>query len=69
MTNQPASSRPTHRIYAVTKNGDKKIWRSIGALWPHGDRKGFNHKLDCLPLNGAEIVIREIDAEAEEGAR
>jgi len=69
MTNQPASSRPTHRIYAVTKNGDKKIWRSIGALWPHGDGKGFNHKLDCLPLNGAEIVIREIDAEAEEGAR
>ena len=69
MTYQPASSRPTHRIYVVIKNGDKKIWRSIGALWPHGDGKGFNHKLDCLPLNGAEIVIREIDAEAEEGAR
>ncbi len=69
MTNKAASFRPTHRIYAVTKNGDKKIWRSIGALWPHGDGKGFNHKLDCLPLNGAEIVIRQIDDEAEEGAR
>lgn len=66
---QVPSSRPTHRIYAISKNGDKKIWRAIGALWPPGDGKGFNHKLDCLPLNGAEIVIREIDAEAEQGAR
>jgi hypothetical protein len=37
MTNQAASFRPTHRIYAVTKNSGKKTWRSIGALWPHGD--------------------------------
>jgi hypothetical protein len=69
MTTQIPSPRPTHRIYAVTKNGNQKIWRSIGALWPHGDGKGFSHKLDCLPLNGAEIVIREIDTKAEEGAR
>ena len=69
MSNQSASSRPTHRIYAVTKNGNQKIWRAIGALWPHSDGKGFNHKLDCLPLNGAEIVIRLIEADAEEGAR
>jgi hypothetical protein len=69
MTNQITSSRPTHRIYAVTKNGNKKIWRAIGALWPHSDGRGFSHKLDCLPLNGAEIVIREIDADTEEGAR
>ena len=68
MTNQATSSRPTHRIYAVTKNGNKKIWRAIGALWPHADGKGFSHKLDCVPL-GAEIVVREIDADAEEGAR
>lgn len=69
MSNYTTSSRPTHRIYAVTKKGDQKIWRAIGALWPHGDGKGFNHKLDCLPLNGAEIVIRAIDADVEEGAR
>ncbi|UFW73041.1 DUF3800 domain-containing protein [Bradyrhizobium sp. WU425] len=68
LINEATSSRPTHRIYAVTRTGNKKIWRSIGALWPHGDGKGFNHKVDCLPLNGAEIVIREIDAEGEEGA-
>jgi hypothetical protein len=69
MTNQTTSSRPTHRIYAVTRNGKQKIWRAIGALWPHSDGRGFSHKLYCLPLNGAEIVIREIDADAEEGAR
>jgi hypothetical protein len=68
MNNQTTSS-PTHRIYAVTRSGKKKIWRAIGALWPHSDGKGFSHKLDCLPLNGAEIVIREIGAASEEGAR
>jgi hypothetical protein len=35
----------------------------------HGDGWGFNVKLDYLPLNGAEIVIRkpkvdEVDATA-----
>ena len=68
MTNQATSSRSTHRIYAVSKNGKQNIWRGIGALWPHSDGRGFSHKLDCL-LNGAEIVIREVDADAEEGAR
>ena len=51
--------RPTHRVYAVTKNGDKSFWTEIGAAWSHQDGKGFNVKLDYLPLNGAEIVIRE----------
>jgi len=30
-------------------------------LWAHGDGKGFNQKLDYLPLNGAEIVVRTIE--------
>jgi hypothetical protein len=67
MSNQTTSSRPTHRIYAVTKSGKQNIWRAIGALWQHRDGKGFSHKLDCLPLNGAEIVIREIDADIDVG--
>jgi hypothetical protein len=50
---------PSHRVYAVTKNGKQSYWRVIGAVWPHGDGEGFNLKLDCLPLNGAEIVIRK----------
>jgi hypothetical protein len=52
------SKRPSHRIYAVTKNSDKNFWREIGVAWPHGDGAGFNLKFDYLPLNGAEIVIR-----------
>jgi hypothetical protein len=55
-------NRPTHRLYAVSKPGnDKSQWQAIGAAWPHKDGKGFNVKLNYLPLNGAEIVIREAD--------
>ncbi len=32
--------------------------------WPHKDGKGFNLKLDMLPLNGAELVIREPQPDA-----
>jgi hypothetical protein len=28
----------------------------LGAIWPHAD--GFGVRLDLLPLNGVEIVIR-----------
>lgn len=67
MTTETNKSRPTHRIFAVTKSGEKKFWQPIGALWAHGDGQGFNQRLDYLPLNGAEIVIRVIgdDAQAE----
>jgi hypothetical protein len=65
MTTETTTSRPTHRIFAVTKDGKKKFWQPIGALWAHTDGKGFNQRLDYLPLNNAEIVIREVgDAEA-----
>jgi hypothetical protein len=50
---------PSHRVYAVTKNGKRNYWQPIGAVWPHADGEGFNLKLDYLPLNGAEIVIRK----------
>jgi hypothetical protein len=54
------TNRPTHRVYAVKKiGGDKSFWTEIGAAWANRDGKGFNLKLDYLPLNGAEIVIRE----------
>ena len=46
---------------------DKSHWTEIGAAWSHQDGKGFNVKLDYLPLNGAEIVIREPKAKDVEG--
>jgi hypothetical protein len=50
---------PSHRVYAVARNGKKSYWQAIGAVWPHGDGEGFSLKLDYLPLNGADIVIRK----------
>ena len=58
-------SRPTHRVYAVTGKGKKKFWQPIGALWAHRDGKGFNLSLDYLPLNGAQTVVRLVEAEPE----
>jgi hypothetical protein len=65
MIKTETSKRPTHRVYAVTKNGDKTFWTEIGAAWSHQDGKGFNVKLDYLPLTGAEIVIREPRTEGD----
>jgi hypothetical protein len=49
---------------------DKSHWDEIGGARAHKDGKGFNVKLDYLPLNGAEIVIREPKAKdvVQEGA-
>jgi len=59
------TNRPSHRVFAVTKNGESSFWQPIGAAWAHGDGEGFNVKIDYLPLNGAEIVIRKPKAEAD----
>ncbi len=53
------TNRPSHRVYAVTRNGERSNWREIGAAWSHKDGEGFSLKLDFLPLNGAEILIRK----------
>ena len=61
-----ATNRPSHRVYAVTKNGKQSFWQPIGAAWPHQDGEGFNLRLEYLPLNDAEIVIRKPKAETAE---
>jgi hypothetical protein len=67
MSNETTKSRPSHRIYAVVKNGNKKFWQPIGALWAHQDGKGFNQQLDYLPLKSdVQIVIRSVDDETAE---
>lgn len=65
MTTETNNTRPTHRIFAVTKGDKKKFWQPIGALWAHSDGKGFNQKLDYLPLTDAEIVIRVISDDTQ----
>jgi hypothetical protein len=69
MTTTETSKRPTHRVYAVRKNGDKSFWTTIGAAWANADGKGFNIKLYLLPLDGADIVVREPKEDAEEASK
>jgi hypothetical protein len=54
-----AAKLPSHRVYAVIKENRRTFWHPIGAVWPHSDGDGFSLKLDYLPLNGAELVIRK----------
>jgi hypothetical protein len=62
------SNRPSYRVYAVTKNGKQSFWQPIGAAWAHADGEGFNLRLEYLPLNDAEIVIRKPKADITETA-
>lgn len=60
------SKQPTHRIYAVTKReGAKSYWAEIGAAWAHEKGDGMSLKLNMLPLNGADIVIRAASDKTE----
>jgi hypothetical protein len=68
MTKETSKSRPSHRVYAVTKSGDSKFWQPVGAMWQHSDAKGFNLRLDYLPLNDAEIVVRVAGDKQAEGS-
>ena len=61
------NKQPTHRLYAVEKRNGKNYWRPIGAAWAHSDGEGFGLKLDYLPLNGAEIVMRAPKADEQDG--
>jgi hypothetical protein len=61
-----SNNLPSHRVYAVTKNGERSFWQPIGAAWAHSDGEGFNLKLEYLPLNDAEIVVRKPKAQLDE---
>jgi hypothetical protein len=62
---QTAKAFPTHRIYAVSKDGEKTRWTEIGAAWPHKDGKGFQLKYTACPLGDAEIVLRNVETKTE----
>jgi hypothetical protein len=70
-TGTSAPRKPSHRVFAVTRKreGDKARWDEIGAAWAQKDGKGFNLKLNFLPLNGGEIVIRIAEDGQEGGAQ
>ena len=60
---QNTKALPTHRVYSVATQGEKKTtWQEIGAAWPHKDGKGFNLTFAARPLEGAQIVLRKVEA-------
>lgn len=68
MTKQRSVHAPSHEIFAVVRSENaeaKSRWHKIGAAWPHKDGEGFNLKLEYLPLNAAEMVIRKYKPKAE----
>lgn len=69
MTETSHSTKPTHRVYAVTKrpNAEKADWAEIGAAWANRDGKGLNLKLNLIPINGADIVVRLIEPDKKTG--
>jgi hypothetical protein len=61
----PAGSHAvTHLAYHVREGKDKGFWTRVGVAWQHRDEKGFNVKLDCLPVDG-RITLR-VASEAKE---
>jgi hypothetical protein len=56
--NETTKALPSHRVYAVSKQGDgKSTWTEIGAAWPHKKGEGFNLAFTARPLDGAQIVL------------
>ncbi|MDX2263461.1 MAG: hypothetical protein NW215_00620 [Hyphomicrobiales bacterium] len=53
-----SNNRPTHRAFVTFGEGRNKVWREIGAAWAHEDGEGFNVKLDLMPLQGQQIILR-----------
>lgn len=61
MSDQSNPSRPTHRLFTVSGEGDTARWTEIGAAWSNKDAKGFTLQLEALPVSG-RIVMRLIEA-------
>lgn len=56
----PSTSKlPTHTAYHVREGKNDSFWNRIGAAWAHGDGKGFNIQLTCVPLDG-QITLRVV---------
>ncbi|MCP4123559.1 MAG: hypothetical protein GY751_17550 [Bacteroidetes bacterium] len=68
-------SKPTHKVFFVqningeTEREKKPFWRQIGVAWGHRSGRGFNMKLDLLPVNisEGELVMLEATEKPDEG--
>ncbi len=56
-TTTASAKAPSHYVYHVRESkGQKGFWTKIGAAWAHGDGKGFNIQVECVPLDGRLAV-------------
>ena len=67
-------SKPSHIAYVVTpkKDSEKKIWRAVGAVWPHKNGNGFDLVIhDQLSISGRIVCtepkekVEAVDASSE----
>ncbi|WP_088343685.1 MULTISPECIES: hypothetical protein [Rhodomicrobium] len=61
-----SSSKPSHIAYSVREGKEgKSYFNRVGSAFEHGDGKGFNIKLDAMPVNG-QVVLRTPQERLEE---
>ncbi|MEO0486255.1 MAG: hypothetical protein AAF092_10125 [Pseudomonadota bacterium] len=62
-----ASRKPFMLGYTVRPiaDGRKSIWTKIGAAWEHRDGKGFEVRMEAMPLDG-RLVLRTLPEDHEE---
>jgi hypothetical protein len=63
-----STTQPAFAVYtAIDKGRDRKpYWHRIGAAWPTKDGKGFQIRLDSLPLTGT-LTLLEPEADNGQG--
>ena len=50
-----------YRVFTIVeRQDDKPFWLNIGMAYPHSDGKGFNLRLQALPLKG-RMALRVFD--------
>jgi hypothetical protein len=57
--NQTSNDLPPMIAWHVVERGEKSYWTRIGAVWEHGDGKGYNVDLDLMPIKTGRIVLRD----------
>ena len=57
------NQQPSMIAYTVKERGDgqKAVWKRIGAAWPHDSGTGLMLQLDTLPLDGRIVLTAPKD--------
>lgn len=60
------SSKPSLLCYTVRVYGDGKnaSWSRIGAAWAHKDGKGYEVRMDSVPVDGRLVLRAKAEPEA-----